>query len=194
MIVKICLYTCSMLITNFKLLLGLIFGNRVRWSPINIISPNAHISSRGKGSRIILGRLVHTRDNIELRATGGCINIFDNVFINRNCIICSREKIDIHSGVTIGPNTCIFDHDHGENGSFITSAIVIEKGVWIGCNATILKGVTIGKNSVVAAGSVVTKDVPPYSIVGGVPAKVIKMRFDKSNINDCGEKNNEPIE
>lgn len=53
---------------------------------------------------------------------------------------------------------------------------------WIGANSTILKGVTIGEGAVVAAGSVVNKSVPPYSVVGGVPAKVIKMRFTEEEI------------
>lgn len=60
----------------------------------------------------------------------------------------------------------------------VVSPIVIESNVWIGAGATILPGVTIGENSVVAAGAVVTKDVPPNTIVGGVPAKFIK------NVND----------
>ena len=57
--------------------------------------------------------------------------------------------------------------------------IVIESDVWVGANSTILRGVTVGEGSVIAAGAVVTKDVPPYSIVGGVPARVLKMRFDE---------------
>ncbi|SEM68570.1 Hexapeptide repeat of succinyl-transferase [Prevotella sp. ne3005] len=55
-----------------------------------------------------------------------------------------------------------------------TSAVVIEDDIWIGANAVVLPGVTIGHHSVVAAGAVVTKDVPPHSLVAGVPAKIIK--------------------
>lgn len=58
----------------------------------------------------------------------------------------------------------------------------IEDGVWCGCNVIILKGVTIGRGAVVAAGSVVTKDVPPYAVVGGIPAKIIKYRFTEDEI------------
>ena len=60
--------------------------------------------------------------------------------------------------------------------------VVIEDDVRIGANVTILKGVTIGRGSVVAAGAVVTKSCPPYSIIGGVPAKVLKMRFSTEEI------------
>lgn len=60
--------------------------------------------------------------------------------------------------------------------------IIVEDDVWIGTNVLVLSGVTIGKGSIVAAGAVVTKDVPPYSFVGGVPAKVIKYRFNQEII------------
>ena len=62
--------------------------------------------------------------------------------------------------------------------------IIVEDDVWIGCRATVLSGVRIGQGSVVAAGSVVTKDVPPYAIVGGVPARVIKYRFEPEMIEE----------
>ena len=62
--------------------------------------------------------------------------------------------------------------------------IVIEDGVWCGANVTILKGVTIGKDSIVAAGAVVTKSFPPYSIIGGVPAKLLKKRFTEEQIQE----------
>lgn len=62
--------------------------------------------------------------------------------------------------------------------------IVVEDDVWIGCRSTILSGVRIGQGAVVAAGSVVTKDVPPYAIVGGIPAKVIKYRFGQEMVEE----------
>ena len=76
--------------------------------------------------------------------------------------------------------------------------IIVEDDVWIGFGATILSGVTIGQGAVIAAGSVVTKDVPPYAIVGGVPAKVIKYRFPEKMIKellkiDYGKLTNEMI-
>ncbi len=64
-----------------------------------------------------------------------------------------------------------YDHD-----------VIVEKDVWIGANVTILSGVTIGRGATVAAGAVVVKDVPPYSIVGGVPAKVIKFYWSIEQI------------
>ena len=55
--------------------------------------------------------------------------------------------------------------------------VVVEKDVWIGCNVTLLAGVTVGRGSVVAAGAVVNKDIEPYSICGGIPAKFIKFKW-----------------
>ena len=60
--------------------------------------------------------------------------------------------------------------------------IVIKNDVWIGSHVLLLEGITIGDGAIIAAGAVVTKDVPPYSIVGGVPAKIIKKRFDDDTI------------
>lgn len=73
--------------------------------------------------------------------------------------------------------------------AFSKGNIVIEDDAWIGYRSTIMSGVKIGKGAVVAAGSVVTKDVPPYSIVGGVPAKVIKYRFTEEIINELNNLN-----
>lgn len=74
--------------------------------------------------------------------------------------------------------------DGSINGSPYDLPVVIEDDVWVGANVTILKGVTIGRGSVVAAGAVVTRSCPPYSIIGGVPAKVLKMRFTPEEIEE----------
>lgn len=61
--------------------------------------------------------------------------------------------------------------------------IVVGDDVWFGCNVTVLSGVTIGQGAVIAAGTVVTKNIPPYAIAGGVPAKILKYRFSQEIIN-----------
>ena len=93
-------------------------------------------------------------------------------------------KIVIGNHVMLGPNVSMSAENHLfdnpeqtiKSQGVVRKGITIEDDVWIGSGAMIMDGVTIGQGSVVAAGSVVTKDVPPLSIVGGVPAKVIKMR------------------
>ena len=93
-----------------------------------------------------------------------------------------------------GPNVTIMggDHNISQVGQYMFDVkeklpendlpVIIEDDVWLGTGCIILKGVTLGQGSVVAAGALVIKDVPPYSIVGGVPAKVIKMRFSEEEI------------
>ena len=98
-------------------------------------------------------------------------------FINTGANITCFEKIKIGDNVAIAPNVTIRDSDgHKLNvpGHKICEPVEIGNHVWIGMNATILKGVTIGDSAIIAAGAVVTKDVAPKTLVGGVPAKVIK--------------------
>lgn len=97
----------------------------------------------------------------------GIIDIGENVFINRNCTIVAHDKIEIKKGTQIGPNVCIFDHDHDihTRGAVLSKSIVIGENVWIGANTTITKGVIIGDHSVIAAGSIVCKDIPEKTIL-----------------------------
>lgn len=156
---------------------SLTIGNSCR---INALSKNG----------VVLGNNVTIKDSsiIEctavIRSLAEGIIIGNNVGISQNCFIAARGLITIGNDVIIGPGVSIFSENH--NFSRIDIPIVfqgetrlnvtIRDDVWIGTKAIILAGVTIGAHSIVAAGSVVTKDVPEYCIVAGVPAKVIKVR------------------
>lgn len=112
--------------------------------------------------------------------TGGLdIRVGRNVFINQNCTFYDLGGLDIGDDVMIGPNVSLITSGHPiapsqRRNGVIAKPIVIGKNVWIAADATIIGGVTVGENSVVAAGSVVTRDVPPNTLVGGNPARVIR--------------------
>lgn len=109
---------------------------------------------------------------------------------------CTKATLTIGNKVIFGPHPTIITGDHridviGKHLMDVTdeeklpendAPVVIEDGVWCGANVTILKGVTIGRGSIVAAGAVVTQSCAPYSIIGGVPAKVLKSRFTEDEI------------
>lgn len=145
----------------------------------------------------------HCGKNVYLRPMSSDIKGVENLSVGNGTLIpkgstfyCTRAELKIGNNVIFGPKPTIITGDHridlvGKNIIDITdeeklpdqdAPVVIEDGVWCGANVTILKGVTIGRGSVVAAGAVVTKSFPPYSIIGGVPAKLIKMRFTPEEI------------
>ena len=113
-------------------------------------------------------------------------------------IYCTDAPLTIGRKVIFGPRPTIITGDHRTDiiGKYIIDVtvqeklpendqpVVIEDDVWCGANVTILKGVTIGRGSVVAAGAVVTKSFPPYSIIGGVPARLLKKRFSETEIRE----------
>jgi len=112
-------------------------------------------------------------------AGGDEIRVGRNVFVNQNCTFYDLGGLDIADDVLIGPNVSLITAGHPLEPSqrrttTIGKPIVIGKGVWIAASATVIGGVTVGENSVVAAASVVTKDVPPNTLVGGNPARVIR--------------------
>tara|TARA_R110000868_G_scaffold261995_1_gene520363 strand:+ start:1478 stop:2059 length:582 start_codon:yes stop_codon:yes gene_type:complete len=101
-----------------------------------------------------------------------------NVFINFDCVFLDLGGITIEDNVLIAPKVSLLSEGHPikpENRhALVPKPIHIKKNAWIGAGATILQGVTIGENTIVASGAVVSKDVPDNTIVGGIPAKIIK--------------------
>lgn len=112
-------------------------------------------------------------------AGGDEIRVGRNVFVNQNCTFYDLGGLEIGDDVMIGPNVSLITASHPLEPSerravTIGRPIVIERNVWIAAGVTIIGGVRVGENSVVAAGSVVTRDVPPNTLVGGNPARVIR--------------------
>jgi len=141
----------------------------------------------GKGVRILIkngeinvGRKVQLHHGVKLSAWGTegytKINIGENTAIGDRTEIHAGQCVNIGANCNISWDVCIMDRDYHKFNSpaEIIKPVNIKDNVWIGCNSIITKGVTIGEGAVVAAGSVVTKDVPPKTVVGGNPAKVIK--------------------
>ncbi len=139
--------------------------------------------------------------NVYLRPSCSNIKGLENLSVGDGTLIpkgstifCTEASLTIGKKVLFGPNPTIITGDHRTDviGQYILDVteklpendapVTIEDDVWCGANVTILKGVTIGRGSVIAAGAVVNKSFPPYSIIGGVPAKLLKMRFTPEEI------------
>ncbi|NEQ29320.1 MAG: acyltransferase [Microcoleus sp. SIO2G3] len=124
----------------------------------------------GLNSAIFMGTWFDTKNNFKLG---------NNSIINQNCRLDNRGGIIIGDNVSISAEVCILTADHDlQNADFAgcTRPVTIEDYVFLGTRAMILPGVTLGKGSAVAAGAVVTKNVPPFTIVAGIPAKPIGTR------------------
>lgn len=138
---------------------------------------------------ISIGKKVLIRKGARLEAVGHWdgkrpkIKIGDGTAIQFYFHCGAAESVTIGKNVLIGGRVYVSDHDHcfdnpmwppRLNRKINSKPVVIEDGVWLGEGCAILKGVTIGRRAVVGANAVVTKDIPPFSIVGGIPARVIR--------------------
>jgi acetyltransferase-like isoleucine patch superfamily enzyme len=109
--------------------------------------------------------------------------IGDNTVIGRHSMITAKNRITIGSNGLMGAYVQVIDHNHGmgrdkpvREQAALIGEVVIEDDVWIGAGAKILMDVHVGVGAVIGSNAVVTEDVPPYAVVGGVPARVIKYR------------------
>ena len=133
--------------------------------------------------KIEVGDRVAFRDRVQFGGNG-TLRIGDRTSINEGCIITAVERIEIGSDVMLAPGVYVLDVDHRFEirsipislQGYDVSPVVIGKGVWIGTGAVVTKGVKIGEGAIIGANSVVTRDIPPYSIAAGVPARVLKVR------------------
>lgn len=159
---------------------------------INVNISYSAVSHIGEGCTVMdnssivgnvsLCRNVFIHENVLIRSFKYSISIGEGTTINRNTCILANCTIGEH--VSIAPNVVIVGSNHIYKDPSIlikkqelsSNGIIIEDDVWIGANATILDGVTVGKGAVIAAGAVVTKPIPDYAVVAGIPATIIKYR------------------
>jgi acetyltransferase-like isoleucine patch superfamily enzyme len=133
--------------------------------------------------RVELGDRVAFRDGCQF-AGAGLLRVGDRTSINAECIITAMERVEIGADVMLAPRVYVLDVDHRFDDratpipqqGYDVAPVTICDGVWIGTGTVITKGVTIGEGAVVGANSVVTRDIPPFTIAAGIPARVIKDR------------------
>jgi acetyltransferase-like isoleucine patch superfamily enzyme len=145
----------------------------VRWDGLRYLPSELNLRP---DSRLVVQGEFSVYTGFHISVAPGATLRFGSGYINNTSTIDCFHSITIGHRVAISKNVTIRDSDnHSIDGAReIGAPVVIEDDVWIGLNAVVLKGVRIGAGAVVAAGAVVTRDVPPRSLVGGVPARVLK--------------------
>lgn len=137
-----------------------------------------HVTTQGRvviGDNVSIHSFLH---RVQLSAGKGAeLTIGEDTFINNGVVLSARERVSIGARCQIAPHVIAMDCDfHGvdDRSESPTAPIIVEDDVWLATRSILLKGVRVGRGSVVAAGAVVTKDVPPYTLVAGVPARPIR--------------------
>ncbi|WP_199618152.1 acyltransferase [Paenibacillus alkalitolerans] len=162
---------------GYRIILGLLFRRKLDKCGKLLRVGGKVTVSKARHAKFIIGDkvILHRNTGFFLDSDEAVIEIGDHTFINRRSEIMCKKLVKIGRNCAISWDVSIMDTDyHCIEGSTPTKPTVIGDNVWIGNKSIILKGVTIGTGAVVAAGSVVSKDVPAYALVAGVPAKLVK--------------------
>lgn len=144
------------------------------------------VTARPGFGRLVLGRWVHLGDGTSLRCHEGTLTIADKVVFGRNNVVNCYLDVSVGAASIIADMVYVADFDHVfadadtpiKDQGIAKSPVRIGADVWLANKVSVVRGTSIGDGSVVAANAVVTRDLPPYSIAGGVPARVIRNRRD----------------
>ena len=138
----------------------------------------------GRKGRIEFGRFVWIGDGTKIRCHEGAVEVGDKTVLGQECTISAYQRIRIGEQCVIADRAMFIDFDHGAaeverpirvQGIYKRDTVV-GSNVWVGYGACVLRGVRVGDNSIIGTNAVVTRDVPANAVVGGVPAKVLRMR------------------
>jgi acetyltransferase-like isoleucine patch superfamily enzyme len=138
----------------------------------------------GKGARVVLGRWCWIGHGTKIRAHEGEVHIGAKSVLGQECTISAFQHVSIGRECVIADRVMLIDFDHGvveverpirEQGIYKRD-VRVGSNVWVGYGASILRGVTVGDNAIIGTSTVVTKDIPDNAVVGGVPARVLRMR------------------
>lgn len=150
------------------------------------IGAKTHIGTRTVVHRpgsVTLGSRVELEHDVFIKVAAGSLRIGDFTFVGRGCQFDIVESVFVGDHTLLAPGVFVTDHTHNHKAGALldqqgerSAPVKIGSDVWIGAHAVVLLGVTIGDGAIVGAGAVVTKDIEPYGIVAGVPARVIGTR------------------
>ena len=159
------------------------YGRRLKLDGLCFIGPGVTIQI-GKNARVELGRWSWLGHGTKIRCHEGVVSIGAKTVMGQECTISAYQHVSIGRECVIADRVMLIDFDHGVvevdrpirlQGIYKRDTRV-GNNVWIGYGACILRGVTVGDNAIIGTNAVVTKDVPENAVVGGVPARVIRMR------------------
>ena len=156
-----------------------------RWSTAGMVFFGRSLAIQiGRRGRLELGRFVWLGDGTKIRCHEGVVEIGEKTVLGQECTISAYQRVRIGEQCVIADRVMLIDFDHGvvdvetpiRRQGIYKRDVEVGSNVWIGYGACILRGVSVGDNSIIGTNSVVTKDVPANAVVGGVPAKVLRMR------------------
>jgi acetyltransferase-like isoleucine patch superfamily enzyme len=164
-------------------LLKLRYGHRLQTDGICFICPGVHLEI-GRGATLRIGRWAWIGDGSKIRVHEGEVAIGAKTVMGQECTISAYQHVEIGRECIVADRVMLIDFDHGvveverpiRLQGIYKRDVRVGHNVWIGYGACILRGVTVGDNSIVGTNTVVTRDVPKNAVVGGSPARVIRMR------------------
>jgi acetyltransferase-like isoleucine patch superfamily enzyme len=180
-----------MLTPKYARLLGRYLRRRLftvagwRWQTAGMLFLGRRLEIQiGRRAEVRFGRFVWLGDGTKIRCHEGVVDIGDKTVFGQECTISAYQRVRIGEQCVIADRAMFIDFDHGvveverpiRQQGIYKRDLIVGSNVWVGYGACLLRGVRIGDNAIIGSNSVVTRDVPANAVVGGVPAKVIRMR------------------